>query len=170
MICLFSLRLLCANISLYYRLQLQPVIISLSCVIFIDSKFSSIFLFLCSPPDGELYTGTVSNFQGNEPVIYKSLGQGTALKTENSLKWLQGKLPCVFFLPQIFHYVPTTADKLQKAAIISEAHSLMHADGEQRQALVDCGSPAYQPLHMHIKTTSSGCHCFRQSKLHFAHN
>uniref|UniRef100_A0A3Q3B137 Semaphorin 4B n=1 Tax=Kryptolebias marmoratus TaxID=37003 RepID=A0A3Q3B137_KRYMA len=45
--------------------------------------------------DGELYTGTVSNFQGNEPVIYKSLGQGTALKTENSLKWLQGKR-CVF--------------------------------------------------------------------------
>lgn len=39
--------------------------------------------------DGELYTGTVSNFQGNEPVIYKSLGQATALKTENSLKWLQ---------------------------------------------------------------------------------
>ncbi|XP_036951627.1 semaphorin-4B [Acanthopagrus latus] len=39
--------------------------------------------------DGELYTGTVSNFQGNEPVIYKSLGQGMALKTENSLKWLQ---------------------------------------------------------------------------------
>ncbi|KAM6980238.1 semaphorin-4B isoform 2-T2 [Aplochiton taeniatus] len=39
--------------------------------------------------DGELYAGTVSNFQGNEPVIYKSLGQGTALKTENSLNWLQ---------------------------------------------------------------------------------
>ncbi|CAL8350266.1 unnamed protein product [Merluccius merluccius] len=39
--------------------------------------------------DGELYAGTVSNFQGNEPVIYKSLGHGTALKTENSLNWLQ---------------------------------------------------------------------------------
>lgn len=39
--------------------------------------------------DGELYTGTVSNFQGNEPIIYKSLGQATALKTENSLNWLQ---------------------------------------------------------------------------------
>ncbi|XP_056137455.1 sema domain, immunoglobulin domain (Ig), transmembrane domain (TM) and short cytoplasmic domain, (semaphorin) 4Ba [Lampris incognitus] len=39
--------------------------------------------------DGELYAGTVSNFQGNEPIIYKSLGQGTALKTENSLNWLQ---------------------------------------------------------------------------------
>ncbi|KAM6937321.1 sema domain, immunoglobulin domain (Ig), transmembrane domain (TM) and short cytoplasmic domain, (semaphorin) 4Ba [Xenentodon cancila] len=39
--------------------------------------------------DGELYTGTVSNFQGNEPIIYKSLSQGAALKTENSLNWLQ---------------------------------------------------------------------------------
>ncbi|KAI7802710.1 sema domain, immunoglobulin domain (Ig), transmembrane domain (TM) and short cytoplasmic domain, (semaphorin) 4Ba [Triplophysa rosa] len=39
--------------------------------------------------DGELYTGTVSNFQGNEPIIYKSLGLGMALKTENSLNWLQ---------------------------------------------------------------------------------
>uniref|UniRef100_A0AAY4BRE0 Semaphorin-4B n=1 Tax=Denticeps clupeoides TaxID=299321 RepID=A0AAY4BRE0_9TELE len=39
--------------------------------------------------DGELYAGTVSNFQGNEPIIYKSLGQGSALKTENSLNWLQ---------------------------------------------------------------------------------
>uniref|UniRef100_A0A673CH00 Semaphorin-4B-like n=1 Tax=Sphaeramia orbicularis TaxID=375764 RepID=A0A673CH00_9TELE len=39
--------------------------------------------------DGELYAGTVSNFQGNEPIIYKTLSQGTALKTENSLNWLQ---------------------------------------------------------------------------------
>lgn len=39
--------------------------------------------------DGDLYTGTVSNFQGNEPIIYKSLSQGTALKTENFLNWLQ---------------------------------------------------------------------------------
>ncbi|XP_056909143.1 sema domain, immunoglobulin domain (Ig), transmembrane domain (TM) and short cytoplasmic domain, (semaphorin) 4Ba [Takifugu flavidus] len=39
--------------------------------------------------DGELYAGTVSNFQGNEPIIYKSLSQGTSLKTENSLNWLQ---------------------------------------------------------------------------------
>ncbi|KAK7170540.1 hypothetical protein R3I94_000669 [Phoxinus phoxinus] len=39
--------------------------------------------------DGELYTATVSNFQGNEPTIYRSLGTGTPLKTENSLNWLQ---------------------------------------------------------------------------------
>lgn len=40
---------------------------------------------------GELYTATVSNFQGNEPSIYRSLGSGTPLKMENSLNWLQGK-------------------------------------------------------------------------------
>ncbi|MGH0184311.1 UNVERIFIED_CONTAM: hypothetical protein FKN15_014597 [Acipenser sinensis] len=39
--------------------------------------------------DGELYSGTVSNFQGNEPTILKSLGPGTTIKTENSLNWLQ---------------------------------------------------------------------------------
>ncbi|XP_048040265.1 semaphorin-4B [Megalobrama amblycephala] len=39
--------------------------------------------------DGELYTATVSNFQGNEPTIYRSLGSGTPLKMENSLNWLQ---------------------------------------------------------------------------------
>lgn len=48
--------------------------------------------------DGELYAGTVSNFQGNEPIIYKSLSQGTALKTENSLNWLQGTIGRQYFL------------------------------------------------------------------------
>ncbi|XP_066492146.1 semaphorin-4B [Tiliqua scincoides] len=39
--------------------------------------------------DGELYTGTVSNFQGNEPTISRSHGRRPAIKTENSLNWLQ---------------------------------------------------------------------------------
>ncbi|KAJ7311141.1 hypothetical protein JRQ81_006744, partial [Phrynocephalus forsythii] len=39
--------------------------------------------------DGELYTGTVSNFQGNEPTILRSQGSRPAIKTENSLNWLQ---------------------------------------------------------------------------------
>ncbi|XP_030045531.1 semaphorin-4B [Microcaecilia unicolor] len=39
--------------------------------------------------DGELYAGTVSNFQGNEPIIYKSQESRISLKTENSLNWLQ---------------------------------------------------------------------------------
>jgi hypothetical protein len=59
--------------------------------------FSSFFL----PSDGELYAGTVSNFQGNEPVIYKSLGHGTALKTENSLNWLQGEINLAFRWPTV---------------------------------------------------------------------
>lgn len=62
-----------------------------------------------------MYTGTASNFQGNEPVIYKSLGQGTALKTENSLKWLQGKLHI------IFRDVPNRRCKLHAVVIIREA-------------------------------------------------
>ncbi|XP_069767533.1 sema domain, immunoglobulin domain (Ig), transmembrane domain (TM) and short cytoplasmic domain, (semaphorin) 4Ba isoform X2 [Narcine bancroftii] len=37
----------------------------------------------------ELYAGTVSNFQGNEPIISRSLGNKPPLKTENSLNWLQ---------------------------------------------------------------------------------
>ncbi|NWX94472.1 SEM4B protein, partial [Nothoprocta pentlandii] len=41
--------------------------------------------------DGELYAGTVSNFQGNEPTIYRSQESRISLKTENSLNWLQGE-------------------------------------------------------------------------------
>lgn len=41
--------------------------------------------------DGELYAGTVSNFQGNEPTISRSQESRIALKTENSLNWLQGE-------------------------------------------------------------------------------
>ncbi|XP_032088441.1 semaphorin-4B isoform X2 [Thamnophis elegans] len=39
--------------------------------------------------DGELYTGTVSKFQGNEPTIFRSLGSRPPIKTESSLNWLQ---------------------------------------------------------------------------------
>ncbi|XP_073160690.1 semaphorin-4B isoform X2 [Lepidochelys kempii] len=38
--------------------------------------------------DGELYAGTVSDFQGKEPTIYRSQESRISLKTENSLHWL----------------------------------------------------------------------------------
>uniref|UniRef100_A0A8C8RJM5 Semaphorin 4A n=1 Tax=Pelusios castaneus TaxID=367368 RepID=A0A8C8RJM5_9SAUR len=38
--------------------------------------------------DGELYTGTMNNFQGNEPVISRALGSRTLLKTDGFLRWL----------------------------------------------------------------------------------
>ncbi|OCT86848.1 semaphorin 4B S homeolog isoform X1 [Xenopus laevis] len=39
--------------------------------------------------DGEMYAGTVNNFQGNEPIVYKSHESRITLKTENALYWLQ---------------------------------------------------------------------------------
>ncbi|KAJ6652267.1 hypothetical protein lerEdw1_012775 [Lerista edwardsae] len=39
--------------------------------------------------DGELYTGTMSNFLGNEPVISRTLGSRTSLKTDGFLNWLR---------------------------------------------------------------------------------
>uniref|UniRef100_A0A6J0VJJ5 Semaphorin-4A n=1 Tax=Pogona vitticeps TaxID=103695 RepID=A0A6J0VJJ5_9SAUR len=38
--------------------------------------------------DGELYTGTMNNFQGNEPIISRTLGSRTVLKTDSFLTWL----------------------------------------------------------------------------------
>ncbi|KAM4038027.1 semaphorin-4B isoform 2-T2 [Anomaloglossus baeobatrachus] len=39
--------------------------------------------------DGDMYGGTVSTFQGNEPIIYKSEDSKITLKTETSFNWLQ---------------------------------------------------------------------------------
>lgn len=41
--------------------------------------------------DGEMYTGTVSNFQGNDPAISRSQSLRPT-KTESSLNWLQGEV------------------------------------------------------------------------------
>lgn len=42
----------------------------------------------CLLADGELYTGTVSSFQGNDPAISRSQSPRPT-KTESSLNWLQ---------------------------------------------------------------------------------
>lgn len=39
--------------------------------------------------DGDMYGGTVNNFQGNDPSIYKSQDSKIIMKTENGLNWLQ---------------------------------------------------------------------------------
>ncbi|XP_075414104.1 semaphorin-4B [Tenrec ecaudatus] len=49
-----------------------------------DPNFKSTALVV----DGELYTGTVSSFQGNDPAISRSQSQRPT-KTESSLNWLQ---------------------------------------------------------------------------------
>lgn len=45
----------------------------------------------CPRADGELYAGTMNNFQGNEPIISRSLGSRTLLKTDAFLRWLSGE-------------------------------------------------------------------------------
>ncbi|XP_031464585.1 semaphorin-4A, partial [Phasianus colchicus] len=42
---------------------------------------------------GELYAATANNFHGTEPIISRSLGGRTALKTDASLRWLAGGKP-----------------------------------------------------------------------------
>ena len=44
------------------------------------------------PPDGKLYSATVADFQASDAVIYRSMGDGSALRTiKYDSKWLKGK-------------------------------------------------------------------------------
>lgn len=45
---------------------------------------------LC-PPDGMLYSGTMNNFLGSEPILMRTLGPQPVLKTDTFLRWLQRK-------------------------------------------------------------------------------
>lgn len=47
-----------------------------------------------SPPpilDGMLYSGTMNNFLGSEPILMRTLGSQPVLKTDIFLRWLHGK-------------------------------------------------------------------------------
>lgn len=59
--------------------------------------------------DGELYAGTMNNFQGNEPIISRSLGSRTLLKTDAFLRWLSGERGAGSCR------VPTTSPSIPKA-------------------------------------------------------
>ncbi|XP_068108388.1 semaphorin-4A [Hyperolius riggenbachi] len=50
---------------------------------------------------GELYSGTMNNFMGNEPIILRTLGNRTMLKTDASLGWLHSDTSFAgsFFIP-----------------------------------------------------------------------
>lgn len=63
----------------------------------------------CPRADGELYAGTMNNFQGNEPIISRSLGSRTLLKTDAFLRWLSGEQgPGVPPAPSSCQGVPVT--------------------------------------------------------------
>lgn len=40
-----------------------------------------------------LYSGTMNNFLGSEPILIRTLGPQPVLKTDNFLRWLQRKDP-----------------------------------------------------------------------------
>lgn len=47
-----------------------------------------------SPTDGELYSATLNNFLGTEPVILRNMGPHHAMKTEYLAFWLNGEHWC----------------------------------------------------------------------------
>ncbi|KAM5200881.1 semaphorin-4A isoform 1-T1 [Hipposideros larvatus] len=49
--------------------------------------------------DGMLYSGTMNNFQGNEPILMRTLGSQPVLKTDNFLRWLQPDASFVAAIP-----------------------------------------------------------------------
>ncbi|XP_068778409.1 semaphorin-4A isoform X2 [Struthio camelus] len=66
--------------------------------------------------DGELYAGTMNNFQGNEPIISRSLGGRTPLKTDAFLRWLSADAAFVasFSAPgddKVYFFLEETADE-----------------------------------------------------------
>ncbi|KAM6294196.1 semaphorin-4A [Aegotheles albertisi] len=66
--------------------------------------------------DGELYAGTMNNFQGNEPIISRSLGNRTLLKTDAFLRWLSADAAFVasFSIPgddKVYFFFEETAEE-----------------------------------------------------------
>ncbi|KAM4013800.1 semaphorin-4A isoform 1-T5 [Anomaloglossus baeobatrachus] len=59
--------------------------------------------------DGELYTGTMNNFRGNEPIILRSLGPLPPLKTDASLGWLHSDAS---FAGSFYIQAPDSAGKV----------------------------------------------------------
>lgn len=54
---------------------------------------ASSFFFVCFfSLEGKLYSATVADFQASDSVIYRSMGDGSALRTiRYDSKWLKGK-------------------------------------------------------------------------------
>ncbi|KAM8814698.1 semaphorin-4A isoform 2-T2 [Rhynchonycteris naso] len=49
--------------------------------------------------DGMLYSGTMNNFLGSEPILIRTLGSQPVLKTDNFLRWLQPDASFVAAIP-----------------------------------------------------------------------
>lgn len=54
-------------------------------------------MFSTSVLDGKLYSATVADFLASDAVIYRSMGDGSALRTiKYDSKWIKGNLGSIF--------------------------------------------------------------------------
>ncbi|KAG8519998.1 Semaphorin-4A [Galemys pyrenaicus] len=67
-------------------------------------------------PDGMLYSGTMSNFLGSEPILIRTLGSQPVLKTDNFLRWLQSDASFVAAIPStevVYFFFEETASEFE---------------------------------------------------------
>ncbi|XP_054995836.1 semaphorin-4A isoform X3 [Sorex araneus] len=66
--------------------------------------------------DGMLYSGTMNNFLGSEPVLMRALGPQPVLKTDNFLRWLQPDASFVAAVPWtdvVYFFFEETASEFE---------------------------------------------------------
>nr|XP_031544971.1 semaphorin-4A isoform X1 [Vicugna pacos]XP_031544973.1 semaphorin-4A isoform X1 [Vicugna pacos]XP_031544974.1 semaphorin-4A isoform X1 [Vicugna pacos] len=66
--------------------------------------------------DGMLYSGTMNNFLGSEPILLRTLGSQPVLKTDNFLQWLQSDASFVASIPStqvVYFFFEETASEFE---------------------------------------------------------
>ncbi|XP_054419380.1 semaphorin-4A [Pteronotus mesoamericanus] len=66
--------------------------------------------------DGMLYSGTMNNFLGSEPILIRTLGSPPVLKTDNYLRWLQSDASFVAAIPStqvVYFFFEETASEFE---------------------------------------------------------
>ncbi|XP_027386335.1 semaphorin-4A isoform X2 [Bos indicus x Bos taurus] len=66
--------------------------------------------------DGMLYSGTMNNFLGSEPILLRTLGSQPVLKTDNFLRWLQPDASFVAAIPStqvVYFFFEETASEFE---------------------------------------------------------
>ncbi|XP_065734420.1 semaphorin-4A isoform X2 [Phocoena phocoena] len=66
--------------------------------------------------DGMLYSGTMNNFLGSEPILMRTLGSQPVLKTDNFLRWLQPDASFVAAIPSthvVYFFFEETASEFE---------------------------------------------------------
>ncbi|KAF5920177.1 semaphorin-4A isoform X1 [Diceros bicornis minor] len=66
--------------------------------------------------DGMLYSGTMNNFLGSEPILIRTLGSQPVLKTDNFLRWLEPDASFVAAIPStqvVYFFFEETASEFE---------------------------------------------------------